>query len=112
MSEHQKCNLSGGVEHDMTQIYQHLREKSVLELNDELAVLTEQAAEGNCDLELLHAYLQVLDEKEPIPFEIKADEALETFYEKHQLLAEDMMPIHRKTMKHNRFLCKRIKSKK
>lgn len=103
MSEYQKCILSGGAEHDMAQIYQHLREKSVLELTDELAVLTEQATEDNCDMDLLHAYLQVLDEKDPVPFEIQPDEALQTFYEKHQLLVENSTPIHRKRMKSNRF---------
>lgn len=73
---------------DMGQIYQHLRNKDINELTDELAVLTADAANGKGDLELINAYLNVLDEKDPLPFEIDPEESLADFHEKHGLLLE------------------------
>lgn len=73
----------------MAQIYQHLRSKDPTELADELAALTEDAANGNPDLALIDAYLEILDEKAPLPFAADPQEALSAFHEKHGLLEKE-----------------------
>jgi hypothetical protein len=71
----------------MTQIYQHLRSKDPSELTDELAALTEDAANGKCDLELIDAYLEILDEKAPLSFEADPQEALSAFLHRQCVLS-------------------------
>lgn len=95
--------LRGGKGRDMAQIYQHLRSKDSTELTDELAELTEEITSGSCDLELLNAYLEVLDEKDPLPFEIDPEESLAAFHEKHGLLEEELSSPRRKRPKSPRF---------
>lgn len=53
----------GGVSHNDVQIFKHLEEADVDTLIDELAVLTDDAADGNVDLDKINAYLDALDEK-------------------------------------------------
>ena len=89
MSEHQRSGPCGGKDCDMAQIYQHLRSKDPTELADELAALTEDAANGNPDLALIDAYLEILDEKAPLPFAADPQEALSAFHEKHGLLEKE-----------------------
>ena len=62
------------------------RDRNVETLYDELMELTESAANGDADLEKIDAYLTALDKKEPLPFEIDVDFALEKFHDKHGLL--------------------------
>lgn len=87
----------------MTQIYQHLRSKDPSELTDELAALTEDAANGKCDLELIDAYLEILDEKAPLPFEADPQEALSAFHEKHGLLETETSAPRRRRPRSPRF---------
>lgn len=71
-----------------SQIYEHLKKKSKEQLIDELAVLTEKVSVGDGDPELIDMYLDVLDELDPLPFEIDADEAYEHFVDRHAVLLE------------------------
>lgn len=103
MFEFTQGGLRGGKGRDMAQIYQHLRSKDSTELTDELAELTEEITSGSCDLELLNAYLEVLDEKDPLPFEIDPEESLAAFHEKHGLLEEELSSPRRKRPKSPRF---------
>lgn len=96
MSESHQGGPRGGKDRDMTQIYQHLRSKDPTELTDELAALTEDAADGRYDLELIDAYLEVLDEKAPLPFEADPQEALSAFHERHGLLETETSAPRRK----------------
>ena len=58
----------GGVSHNDVQIFKHLEEADVDTLVDELAVLTDDAADGNVDLDKINAYLDALDEKDPFSY--------------------------------------------
>ena len=103
MSESQQSGPCGGKDRDMAQIYQHLRSKDPTELTDELAALTEDAANGKCDLELIDAYLEILDEKAPLPFEADPQEALSDFHEKHGLLETETSAPRRRRPRSPRF---------
>lgn len=103
MSESRQSGPCGGKDRDMTQIYQHLRSKDPTELTDELAALTEDAANGKCDLELIDAYLEILDEKAPLPFEADPQEALSAFHEKHGLLETETSAPRRRRPRSPRF---------
>ena len=103
MSESRQSGPCGGKDRDMTQIYQHLRSKDPSELTDELAALTEDAANGKCDLELIDAYLEILDEKAPLPFEADPQEALSAFHEKHGLLETETSAPRRRRPRSPRF---------
>ena len=70
----------GGVSHNDVQIFKHLEEADVDTLIDELAVLTDNAADGNVDLDKINAYLDALDEKDPIPFGVSAEDSLAKFH--------------------------------
>lgn len=96
MSESQQSGSCGGKDRNMAQIYQHLRSKDPTELTDELAALTEDAANGTCDIELIDAYLEILDEKAPLPFKANPQEALSAFHEKHGLLEAETSTPRRK----------------
>jgi len=103
MFESSQSSLCGGNGRDLAQIYQHLKSKDTVTLTDELAELTESIANGDCDQELLKVYLDVLDEKEPLPFEIDTEESLEAFHEKHGLLEEELSSPRRKRLRSPRF---------
>lgn len=103
MYESHQSGPRGGKGRDMTQIYRHLRTKGPTELTDELAALTEDAANGKCDLELIDAYLEILDEKAPLPFEVDPQEALSAFHEKHGLLETETSASRRKRPRSLRF---------
>ena len=75
-----------GVDCERSLIKAHLREKNKEHLTDELAALMERSADGNCDADLIDAYLEVLDEKDPIPIEIDLEESFAAFREKHMML--------------------------
>ena len=63
--------LCGGACRDSAQISRHLEKADTETLVDELMELTERAANGDVNLEQIDAYLDALDEKDPLPF--KAD---------------------------------------
>lgn len=80
----------GGVSHNDVQIFKHLEEADVDTLVDELAVLTDDAADGNVDLDKINAYLDALDEKDPIPFGVSAEDSLAKFHARHDLLTNEL----------------------
>lgn len=110
MSESQQSGPCGGKDRDMAQIYQHLRSKDPTELTDELAALTEDAANGKCDLELIDAYLEILDEKAPLSFEADPQEALSAFHERHGLLETETSAPRRRRRRSPRFPIKAVAS--
>ena len=64
--------------------------------------LTEAAANGDVDLEIIDAYLNALDEKDPLPFEIDTEAALTDFHNKHGLLIKESRATHRRHLKTKR----------
>lgn len=89
----------GGVSHNDVQIFKHLEEADVDTLVDELAVLTDDAADGNVDLDKINAYLDALDEKDPIPFGVSAEDSLAKFHARHDLLTNELSKSHQKRSK-------------
>ena len=87
----------GGVSHNDVQIFKHLEEADVDTLIDELAVLTDNAADGNVDLDKINAYLDALDEKDPIPFGVSAEDSLAT---------KELSKSHQKRSKSKRIAAK------
>ena len=81
--------LDGGAGDRLTQKYEHLRDKSKDELLDEFVDYIFSVSDTDVDLERFDAYLDVLDEKDPLPFEIDSEKMLADFKEKHSLLFED-----------------------
>lgn len=75
----------GGNGNCSAQKLEHLREKSEQELLDELAQ-TIKWSDQEVDLDAIDAYLQVLEEKDPMPEQKKPEEALAAFKAKHALL--------------------------
>ena len=59
--------LCGGTCRDSAQISRHLEKADTETLVDELMELTERAANGDVNLEQIDAYLDALDEKNPLP---------------------------------------------
>lgn len=96
----------GGVSHNDVQIFKHLEEADVDTLIDELAVLTDNAADGNVDLDKINAYLDALDEKDPIPFGVSAEESLAKFHARHDLLTKELSKSHQKRSKSKRIATK------
>ena len=82
--------LDGGTGDRLTQKYEHLRDKSKDELLDEFVDYIFSVSDTDVDLERFDAYLDVLDEKDPLPFEIDSEKMLADFKEKHSLLFEDV----------------------
>lgn len=80
--------MSCGTSRMDSQIYEHLKMKSKEQLIDELASLTEKVSNGDGDPELIDVYLDVLDEIDPLPFEIDSNEAYERFVDRHATLLE------------------------
>ena len=89
MPETSSAGLPGGAGQDAAQIRRRLRSTDKDILIDELAALTEQMADGTGDPELIQIYLDILDEKDPLPFDIQPEDALETFRERHSLLLDE-----------------------
>ena len=76
--------LRGGACRDSAQISRHLEKADTETLVDELMELTERAANGDVNLEQIDAYLDALDEKDPLPF--KADgKAVKTSQELNEI---------------------------
>ena len=75
----------GGNGNCSAQKLEHLREKSEQELLDELTQ-TMKWSDQEVDLDAIDAYLQVLEEKDPMPEQKKPEEALAAFKAKHALL--------------------------
>lgn len=96
----------GGVSHNDVQIFKHLEEADVDTLIDELAVLTDNAADGNVDLDKINAYLDALDEKDPIPFGVSAEDSLAKFHARHDLLTKELSNSHQKRSKSKRIATK------
>lgn len=96
----------GGVSHNDVQIFKHLEEADVDTLIDELAVLTDDAADGNVDLDKINAYLDALDEKDPIPFGVSAEDSLAKFHARHDLLTKELSKSHQKRSKSKRIATK------
>lgn len=96
----------GGVSHNDVQIFKHLEEADVDTLVDELAVLTDDAADGNVDLDKINAYLDALDEKDPIPFGVSAEDSLAKFHARHDLLTKELSKSHQKRSKSKRIATK------
>lgn len=92
----------GGACRDSAQISRHLKEADTEALLDELMELTEAAANGDVDLEKIDAYLNALDKKEPLPFEIDTEAALTDFHNKHGLLINESRAAHRRHLKTKR----------
>lgn len=92
----------GGACRDSAQISRHLEEADTEALLDELMELTEAAANGDVDLEKIDAYLNALDEKDPLPFEIDTEAALTDFHNKHGLLIKESREAHRRHLKTKR----------
>lgn len=92
----------GGACRDTAQISRHLEEADTEALLDELMELTEAAANGDVDLEKIDAYLNALDEKDPLPFEIDTEAALTDFHNKHGLLIKESRATHRRHLKTKR----------
>lgn len=92
----------GGACRDSAQISRHLEEADTEALLDELMELTEAAANGDVDLEKIDAYLNALDEKDPLPFEIDTEAALTDFHNKHGLLIKESRAAHRRHLKTKR----------
>lgn len=91
--------LDGGTGTGLTQKYEHLRDKSEDELLDAFVDDIFSAPDTEIDLERFDAYLDALDEKDPLPFEIDEEKMFAAFKEKHALLFEDAgetsRPAHR-----------------
>lgn len=92
----------GGACRDSAQISRHLEEADTEALLDELMELTEAAANGDVDLEKIDAYLNALDEKDPLPFEIDTEAALTDFHNKYGLLIKESRAAHRRHLKTKR----------
>ena len=83
----------GGNGNCSAQKLEHLREKSEQELLDELAQ-TIKWSDQEVDLDAIDAYLQVLEEKDPMPEQKKPEEALAAFKAKHALLLKKVSKKH------------------
>lgn len=89
MSEHQH-SLNGGESARLAQKHEHLYQKSLEELYDELAALNDRVADGDVDLDLIDAYLDAINTKESLPFSnLDPEESFATFSEKHALLFDE-----------------------
>lgn len=89
MSEHQH-SLNGGESNRLAQKHEHLYQKSLEELYDELAALNDAVAGGDVDLELIDAYLDAINIKEALPFnDLEPEASFAVFSEKHALLFDE-----------------------
>ena len=89
MSENH-CRPVRGADGGKAQKYERLKGKSIERLTDEYTALLRRAASGDIDLELTQAYLDAMDEKEPIPFALEETATYERFAEKHAAMLEEL----------------------
>ena len=89
MSENH-CRPVRGADGGKAQKYERLKGKSIERLTDEYTALLRRAASGDIDLELTRAYLDAMDEKEPIPFALEETATYERFAEKHAAMLEEL----------------------
>lgn len=89
MSENH-CRPVCGADSGKAQKYEHLKEKTIEQLTDEYTALLQRAASGDIDLELMQAYLDAMDEKDPIPFALEETATYERFAEKHAAMLEEL----------------------
>lgn len=89
--------LRGGACRDSAQISRHLEKADTETLVDELMELTERAANGDVNLEQIDAYLDALDEKNPLPFKADSKAALSDFHNRHGLLIKESHAAHQRT---------------
>lgn len=83
----------GGNGNCSTQKLEHLRGKTEQELLDELAQ-TMKWSDQEVDLDTIDAYLQALEEKDPMPEQKAPEEALATFKSKHAILLKKVSKEH------------------
>ena len=118
MSENH-CRPVCGADSGKAQKYEHLKEKTIEQLTDEYTALLQRAASGNIDLDLMQAYLDAMDEKDPIPFALEEPATYEQFAEKHAAMLEELdrpvqsMKLHtseqqRPVEKHSRGVLRRV----
>lgn len=118
MSENH-CRSVCGADSGKAQKYEHLKEKTIEQLTDEYTALLQRAASGNIDLDLMQAYLDAMDEKDPIPFALEETATYERFAEKHAAMLEELdrpvqsMELHtseqqRPVEKHSRGVLRRV----
>ena len=88
--------LCGGACRDSAQISRHLEKADTETLVDELMELTERAANGDVNLEQIDAYLDALDEKDPLPFKADSKAALSDFHNRHGLLIKESRAAHQR----------------
>lgn len=91
--------LCGGACRDSAQISRHLEKADTETLVDELMELTERAANGDVNLEQIDAYLDALDEKDPLPFKADSKAALSDFHNRHGLLIKESRAAHQRHLK-------------
>ena len=91
--------LRGGACRDSAQISRHLEKADTETLVDELMELTERAANGDVNLEQIDAYLDALDEKNPLPFKADSKAALSDFHNRHGLLIKESHAAHQRHLK-------------
>lgn len=91
--------LCGGTCRDSAQISRHLEKADTETLVDELMELTERAANGDVNLEQIDAYLDALDEKNPLPFKADSKAALSDFHNRHGLLIKESHAAHQRHLK-------------
>ena len=89
MSENH-CRPVRGADGGKAQKYERLKGKSIERLTDEYTALLRRAASGDIYLELTQAYLDAMDEKEPIPFALEETATYERFAEKHAAMLEEL----------------------
>lgn len=91
MSENH-CRPVCGADSGKAQKYEHLhlKEKTIEQLTGEYTALLQRAASGDIDLELMQAYLDAMDEKDPIPFALEETATYERFAEKHAAMLEEL----------------------
>ena len=68
--------------------------------------MTDDAADGNVDLDKINAYLDALDEKDPIPFGVSAEDSLAKFHARHDLLTNELSKSRQKRSKSKRIATK------
>lgn len=108
MSEHQH-GLNGGESTRSAQKHEHLYQKSLEELYDELAALNDRVADGDVDLDLIDAYLDAINTKESLPFSnLDPEESFATFSEKHALLFDENTTTAPKISRHIHSLPRKI----
>lgn len=83
MAENRQTFRESGPGEEAAQIYADLRKKTVDELVDEMADLWDSMDETTYDPEAMDAYLDVLEEKDPIAQNFDVEASLAEFWEKN-----------------------------